>query len=97
MPSPVGQALVDRVFREQPHLKTLKGLDGDNQRYLAGAAMINKQLNDSRKGWADQWFYYGNDPPELKPDLDVLMERQFWATWLLKEEPGVRERTASIG
>lgn len=93
----VGQALVDRLFREQPYLKTLKGLDGDNQRYLAGAAMINKQLNDSRKGWADQWFYYGNDAPELKPDIDVLMERQFWATWLLEEEPGVREERPQSG
>ncbi len=82
----VGQALVDRLFREQPTLKSLKGTDGDNKRYLAGAAMINKSLNDQRDKWADDWFYYGNDPPQLRWNEDILMERQLWAMWMVEEQ-----------
>lgn len=80
----VGQGLVDKLYKDQPKLKDLDGPNADDQRYQAGAAMINKELNARRADWAKDWLYYGNDPPDVKSSMKILMEREIWALWIVE-------------
>jgi hypothetical protein len=79
----IGEGIVARLYKERPDLKQVTGANADSVRYLAGAQMINKMLNAAREIWANDWFYYGNDPPKLKGDMPLLMERELWALWVL--------------
>jgi hypothetical protein len=94
-----GEKLQARLFKEQPNLKTLKPPHNIPQQERAGQLMINKLLNDQRNVWAKQWFYYGNNPPVVKANLDVISEREIWAQWLLDQhvrlQPGGNYHVAS--
>jgi len=80
-----GEKLQARLFKEQPSLKNLKPPHDIPAQERAGQLMINKLLNDQRAVWAKQWFYYGNNPPVVKANLDVISEREIWAQWLLDQ------------
>jgi hypothetical protein len=75
-----GDKILARLFREQPNLEKRPAKEQEQ----AGMRMIAKMLNDLRNGWAgtDRWFYFGNDPPRLNPDLNINYEREIWAQWI---------------
>lgn len=74
-----GDKILARLFKEHPNLKSHPA-----EQERQGMIMIRRMLNDQRNNWAgtDRWFYYGNNPPNLKPDLNTRYEREIWAQWI---------------
>lgn len=90
-----GDKILAKLFEEQPFLKSRPAKEQEQ----AGMKMIAKMLNDLRNNWAgtERWFYFGNDPPRLKPDLNTIYEREIWAQWIRSQNIKLDKRLAGGG
>jgi len=48
--------------------------------------MIRSDVNRHRAKWAEDWFYFGNDPPFSAIGLAERIEKELWGLWILNEE-----------
>jgi hypothetical protein len=80
-----GEKLAEALIKEQPNLLDASAVDQE----IAGQAMINKNINKMREGWANEWFYFGNDPPKVNVSMDEIFETEMWAAWILETDPHV--------
>ena len=52
-----------------------------------GKKYIQEMLDNKRKEWSDDWFYYGWDPPVSSiEDMSRTIEREIWGLWILDQE-----------
>jgi hypothetical protein len=59
-------------------------------------SMIRQDVDRMRERWANDWLFYGNNPPMINEDeLRKAMEIEQWALWILSEELGVTTKTKS--
>jgi len=90
-----GDKILARLFKEQ---SLLQG-KSDREQVQAGMKMIARMLNEARNNWAgtERWFYYGNDPPRIKSDLNINYEREIWAQWIRGQNIKLKQRQGSLG
>lgn len=69
---------------------------------LMAKAMIRSDINTQREKWADEWFYYGNDPIQTA-GMSESIELELWGLWVLNEklhlvtESGVKDPLEDYG
>lgn len=63
----------------------------ESQLELMAKEMIRNDLNNHRRKWANEWFYYGNDPGPTA-GLAESIELEMWALWILNEQFRVKFR-----
>lgn len=60
--------------------------------------MIRQDIDRVRRQWANDWFFYGNNPPVIfEADLREAMEIEQWSLWILNDGLGmdwVKQRIA---
>jgi hypothetical protein len=90
-----GDKILARLFKEQSPLQG----KSDREQVQAGMKMIARMLNEARNNWAgtERWFYYGNDPPRIKSDLNINYEREIWAQWIRGQNIKLKQRQGSLG
>jgi hypothetical protein len=78
-----GQEQVNRLVTMNPNF--LKKPYSDQIR--AGQKMLDGDLDALRDKWADQWYYFGNNPfPYSRWELARRFERELWALWILQQD-----------
>ena len=89
--SSYGAECLQKLKRLNPRLKNPK-VSEDELEPMA-KAMIRNDINKQRQEWADQWFYYGNDPG---PSLGMAdgIELELWGLWILNEK--LKTKTKSV-
>lgn len=77
-----GKAVLEKMYREQPNTKQESQALRQQRAYQA----VIKIVDAFRNKWADDWFYYGNNPPRVSTyEMSRKIEREIWAMWLLDQ------------
>jgi hypothetical protein len=80
--SDYGAECLQNLKRANPRARDPKV--GDRELLDLAKQMISADIDAQRKKWADEWFYYGNDPGTTA-GLAESIEREMWGLWTLNE------------
>lgn len=84
-----GAAVLAKLDREQPQLKNASL----RERQEAGKKVVEEIVDKFRNHWADQWFYYGHNPPLTSTtEISRRIEREIWAMWILQQKFQIKLR-----
>jgi hypothetical protein len=81
-----GRALLTSLYKAKPQLKKA----GASVVEQEGQTFINRMLDERRKAWAAEWFYFGNDPPRVSQQTKTTVETQLWRFWMLEDQLDVK-------
>lgn len=78
-----GKLVLEKMYRVKPETKKLSG----NQLKWAAYKYIEDLVDEDREKWAEDWFYYGNNPPNTSTfEMSRTIEREIWGLWILDQE-----------
>ncbi len=81
--SEYGAQFLERLRRRNPHARA--GKMSDPELEIVAKAMIQEDINEHRRKWANDWLYFGNDPGTTDGVAESI-ELEIWGLWILNEE-----------
>ncbi len=78
-----GAECLEKLRKLNPRVRA--GIVSELELELLAKTMITYDIDQLRKKWADDWFFYGNDPGTTAGVAESI-EREMWALWILNED-----------
>jgi hypothetical protein len=80
-----GAQCLAKLKQNNPRLNAPGARVKDDELERLAKQMIREDINKQRQKWADEWFYYGNDPGS-REGLAEAIELEMWSLWILNEQ-----------
>lgn len=79
----IGKVILGYLYKKQPEVAKMSIRD----KQTAAQRFVESIIDGHREKWAQEWLYYGNDPPMTSTDeMARKIEREIWALWILDQE-----------
>jgi hypothetical protein len=76
-----GHKWVKKLKQDYPNLKGQKAQEDAMRR------LISRSVDEQRRQWAKEWYYFGRNPGPLSDHFAATaFEAELWALWILSEE-----------
>lgn len=77
-----GKYILEELFQKKPGLKSMN----DDTILREAKKLVEDTVDLLRKSWAENWFYYGHNPPNTSIDeMSRILQREMWALWIIDQ------------